>query len=111
MNSSYRLTCDLDLLAQEIHQTLKERHMSALFLDKSNFISKDSRCRIDTYQIWEITYTGYITINVYYFQPQLTVDDLEVKVVVISPKFRDTSMKMRNIQREIEGIILNHTSN
>ena len=111
MNDFYKLAGDLDALALEINQTLKENHTSATLVDTSDFVSKDSRCQIDTYQIYEIAYRGYITINVYYFQPQLTADALEVKVTIISTLWNKSSMKMRKIQREIDGVLHTHPSN
>ena len=111
MDNFYKLNCDIDVLAQEINQTLTENHMSATLVDRSHFVSKDSRCQIDMYQIYEIAYSGYITINVYFFQPQLTTDELEVKVTVISTLWNKSTMKMRKIQREIEGVLHTHPSN
>ena len=111
MNSFYNLVCDLDVLAQEIGQTLKENHTSAARVDRSLFAGKESRCQIDTYQIYEMTYRGYITINVYFFQPQLTMDALEVKVAILSTLWKESTMKMRKIQREIDGVLHTHSSN
>ena len=110
MNDFYELTGDLDALAQEIGQTLKENHTSATLVDKSNFISKDSHCRIDTYQIYEIAYRGYITVNVYFFRPQLTADKVEVKVAIISSLWNESTMKMRKLQKEIDGVLRVHQS-
>ena len=108
MDNFYRLIGDIDVLAKEIYQTLKENHMSVALVDRSHFVSKDSRCQIDTYQIYEIAYSGYITINVYFFQPQLTTDELEVKVAIISTFWKESTMKMRKIQKEIDGVVHTH---
>lgn len=111
MHNSYKLICDLDALAQEIGQTLKENHMSAALVDRSRFASKESRCQIDTYQIYEISYRGYITVNAYFFRPQMATDELEVKVTILSPLWNESSMKMRKIQKEIDGVIHTHPAN
>ena len=110
MDNFYRLTCDMDVLAQEIYQALKENHMSATLVDRTHFASNGSHCQIDTYQIYEINRRGYLTINVYLFQPQLATDALEVKFTILSPLWNESSMKMRKIQREIESVLHAHAS-
>lgn len=108
MNNFYKLICDLDLLALEINHTIKENHISATLVDRSNFVSKDSRCQMDTYQVFELNLRGFITINIYFFQPELAIDKLEVKFTIISPLWNGSSMKMRKIQREIDNVIHTH---
>lgn len=108
MENTYELTCDLALLAQEIGEMLKENHSSAAVVDKTCFVSGDSCCQIDTYQVYELNRRGNITINVYFFRPKLTEDQIQVKFSVISPLWNETSMKMNKLQKEIDQVIQSH---
>lgn len=110
MKKSYELVCDLVPLAEEIGATLKEHHNSAIMVDRSTFVGPGSCCRIDTYQVFELTWNGYITINVCFFRPELASDQLMVQVSAFSPRFNNTSMKIKKIYREIEAVITAHTA-
>ena len=107
MESSYELTCDLALLAAEIGQTLGKNHSSANLVDRTCFAGGDSTCQIDTYQVYELNRGACITINVYFFRPELTQDALRVKVSLLSPLpyLGGSSMKINKLQKEINRVI------
>lgn len=108
MNNTYDLIFDIDLLAEEIGNTLKENHISTSMVDRSNFTSETSRCQIDTYQVFELNRRGYITINVYFFRPDWTSNNIQVKFSIFSPLWNESSMKMRKLHKEIDSIIRTH---
>ena len=108
MNSSYELTYDLTSLAEEIGRALKERHSSTVMVDSTGFTSEASNCRIDTYQVFELNRRGYITINVYFFRPELAKDDIQVKFSLFSPLWNQFSIKIKMLQKEIDSVIRSH---
>lgn len=107
MDHSYELTCDLALLAQEIGRMLEEKHSSAARVDQISFVSEDSCCRIDTYQVYELIRSGNITINVCFFRPRLAEDRIQVKFSVLSPLWNE-SLKMNKLENEIDSVIRGH---
>ena len=108
MINTYELTYDLTLLAEEIGKVLKENHSSAAMVDSTGFASADSSCRIDTYQVYELNHKGYITINVYFFRPELAKDNIQVKFSIFSPQWSESSMKINKLKKEIESVISSH---
>ena len=108
MDNSYELTCDLTSLAEDIGIALKENHSSAVMVDSTAFASGASSCRIDTYQVFELNRRGYITINVYFFRPELAKDDIQVKFSLFSPLWNQSSIKIKMLQKEIDSIICSH---
>ena len=111
MDNSYELTYDLSSLAEEIGKTLKENHSSTVMVDSTSFVSKASNCRIDTYQVFELNRRGYITINVYFFRPELVKDNIQVKFSLFSPLWNQSSIKIKKLQKEIDSIIHSHIEN
>ena len=79
-------------------------------MDRTCFAGGDSSCQIDTYQVYELNRGAYITINVYFFRPELTEDTLLVKVSLLSPlpPLGGSSMKMKKLQKEIDSVIRSH---
>ena len=49
---------------------------------------------------------GYITVNIHFFQPDLAVKALSVKIAVFPP-VNDTSRKARKIFDSLESLVLN----
>lgn len=108
MSNSYELTYDLTSLAEEIGKVLGEKHVSATLVDSATFAGADSVCRIDTYQVYELGRRGYNTVNVYFFRPELAKDDIQVKFSIFSPQWNGTSMKIKKLEKEIDGVIRSH---
>lgn len=108
MASMYALTCDLSLIADEIASTLKEKHSSTLCLDHTNFVGETSTFRVDTYQVLNLYWRGYVTINVYFFRPDMAKDELRVKVALFSSYWKNSTRLMEKLQRELHAIILAH---
>jgi len=108
VDNTYELVCDLTSPTQEIKQALKERHSSAIMVDRTRFVSKNSCCQIDTYQILELNRRGYITVNVSFFRPELSEDNLQVKFSIFSPLWGNSSIKMRKLYKEIDSVIRAH---
>ena len=108
MINNYELTYDLTLLAEEIGKALKEDYSSTTMVDSTGFASADSSCRIDTYQVFELNRRGYITINVYFFRPELAKDKIQVKFSIFSPLWNETSMKIKKLEKEIDRVIRSH---
>lgn len=108
MNNTYELTCDLTLLAEEIGKALKEKHSSTAMVDSTGFASMNTSCRIDTYQVFELSHRGYITINVYFFRPELAKDEIQVKFSIFSPLWNKSSMKIKKLEKEIDTVIRSH---
>lgn len=108
MGNVYELTCDLTSLAEEIGKTLKENHVSATLVDSTTFAGADSLCRIDTYQVYELYRRGNNTINVYFFRPELAKDHIQVKFSIFSPLWNESSMKIKKLEKEIDGVIRSH---
>lgn len=108
MNNTYELTYDLTLLAEEIGRVLSENHVSAALVDSTTFAGADSSCRIDTYQVFELNRRGYNTINLYFFRPEMAKDDIQVKFSIFSPLWNGSSMKMKKLEKEIDGVIRSH---
>ena len=111
MENSYELTYDLTSLAEEIGKALKEKHSSTVMVDSTGFASEASNCRIDTYQVFELNRRGHITINVYFFRPELVKDNIQVKFSLFSPLWNQSSLKIRRLQKEIDSIIRSHIGN
>lgn len=108
MDNIYELTCDLTLLAEEIGHTLKKNHSSTELADKTCFAGEDSCCQIDTYRVFELSWRGYITVNIYFFRPELTEDKLQVKFSIFPVFWNDESLKVKKLQKEIDGVIRAH---
>lgn len=108
MDNMYTLTGDITLLSNEIWQTLKKKHESAVLADTTDFVSGSSHCKINTYQIYDLNHRGYITINVYFFRPEIASDDFQVKASVFSPLWHESTGKAKRLHQEIESILLNH---
>ena len=106
--NSYELTYDLTSLAEEIGKVLKENHVSAALVDSTGFASGASSCRIDTYQVFELNRRGNNTINVYFFRPELAKDHIQVKFSIFSPQWNGTSIKIKKLEKEIDGVIRSH---
>lgn len=107
MKKDFTLNCDMDLLSKDILNGMKEKYETALYLDKTDFWGENSRCHIDTIQVYSILERGYVTVNIYFYNNNLEDDLLSVKVSVFSP-VNGTSMKGKKILKEIEGLILDH---
>lgn len=103
----FTLNCNIDSLSKDIFNRIKEKYYSTVYVDKTDLYGENSRCQIDTYQINSFLERGYITINIYFWNDNLSDDLLSVKISVFPPA-KDTSMKSKKILKEIENIILSH---
>ncbi len=104
MENSFKLHADIDVLAKVIFDGIKEKHSSCFYLDKTVFQGENSRCHIDTYQIYSVSERGYITINVYFYNNNLKENLLSVKVSAFPP-VKNTSLKCKKILKEIRELI------
>lgn len=107
MKHNFTLNADIDLLSKHIFDGIKERHSSAAYLDRTIFWGENSRCHIDTYQVYSPLERGYITINIYFYNNNLENDLLLVKVSAFPP-IKNTSSKCKSLLKEIEELILSH---
>lgn len=108
MKTTYTLTADLTDLLAELGAYLKKKHPSALYLDQTTFVGKTGCVRIDTYQILNAWWRGYITVNVYVFRPDMVKDELQVKVSLFSSYWVNSTRLMKAIQKEIHSFFLSH---
>lgn len=108
MKTTYVLTCDLDLISTAISKLLKENHPSFLYLDRTCFVGTDSTFRVDTYQVLNLYWRGYVTLNVYFFRPDMAKDELQVKVALFSSYWKNSTRLMEKLQRELHATILAH---
>lgn len=108
MKTTYTLTADLTDLLAELGAYLKKKHPSALYLDQTTFVGKTGCVRIDTYQILNAWWRGYITVNVYVFRPDMVKDELQVKVSLFSSYWVSSTRLMKAIQKEIHNFFLSH---
>lgn len=106
MGNIYTFNGEMTSLAIGLGQALKERHSSAVLVDQTVFVSGDSCCKIDTYQVFDLNRRGYITINLYFFRPEIAKDKFQVKFSLFSPLWNDTSGKTQRLRNEIENILL-----
>ena len=104
VSKTYQMTCAIETVANQILRELKERYECKKPQDQTILEGKDSFCRIDTYQIWSSR--GFITVNLCFFRPDLTRDDITVKVTPLVPTITDSTAKSREIQEVIEEVIL-----
>ena len=111
MVTTYTLTCDQSLLVSKIASLLKNKHSSTLYLDKTCCIEGLSVFRVDTYQVLNLYWGGYITINVYSVRPDMTKDDLQVKVSIFSSYWKSPTSLMKRLQKEIHEVIVAHGGN
>ena len=107
MESNFTLNADIDLLSKDILNGIKEKHSSAIYLDKTIFWGENSRCHIDTYQVYSPLERGNITINIFFYNRNLENDLLLVKVSAFPP-IKNTSLKCKKHLKEIEELILSH---
>lgn len=108
MTTTYTLTADLTNLLAELGAYFKKKHLSALYLDQTTFVGKTGCVRIDTYQILNAWWRGYITVNVYVFRPDMLTDELQIKVSLFSSYWVSPTRLMKAIQKEIHNFFLSH---
>lgn len=108
MKTTYTLTAELTPLLAELGAYLKKEHPSALYLDQTTFVGKTGCVRINTYQILNVWWRGYITVNVYAFRPDMVKDELQVKVSLFSSYWVSSTRLMKAIQKEIHSFFLSH---
>lgn len=104
VSKMYQATCSIEVLANQILCQLKESYECKKPQDQTILEGKDSFCRIDTYQIWSSR--GFITLNLCFFHPDLSKEDITVKVTPLVPSITDSTAKSREIQEVIEEVIL-----
>lgn len=106
-SKTYQMTCSIETVANQILRELKESYECKKPQDQTILEGKDSFCRIDTYQIYSFMSRGYLTVNLCFFRPDLTKEDITVKVTPLVPStITDSTAKSREIQENIEGVIL-----
>ncbi len=110
MGETYELTGCLSDLALEIRRTLKEAYNSMILADTSAFPGQTSYCQIDTIQIYSINLKGYVTVNVYYFRPEIKEDKFLVKVSAFSPLWSggDDSGLPKRLREKLGKLLLAH---
>lgn len=106
--TTYYLVGDLSLVASEIAGMLKEQYLSTRYVDKTCFEGENNYFRVDTYQILNFYWRGYITINIYFLCPDMDKDELQIKVSLFPSYWKSPTRLMKQLQEEIEGIILRH---
>ena len=108
MEMMYTLTGSLSDIAAEIGAYLKDKHSSTLFLDTTYFSGEGSDFQVDTYQVLNLYWRGYITVNVYLFRPDMTKDDLQVKISLFSSYWKSPTSLMNKLQKEIHACMVAH---
>lgn len=101
---TYQAACPIEVLADRIQRQLKESYECKKPQDQTILEGKGSLCRIDTYQIWSSR--GFITVILCFFRPDLSGEDITVKVTPIVPTLTDSTAKSREIQEVIQEVIL-----
>lgn len=104
--TTYFLVRALSQTASELGDALKEKHPSTLHVDKTCFAGEGMEFRVDTYQVLNFYWRGYVTINIYFFRPDMAKDDLQIKVSLFSSYWKSPTRLMKQLQKEIEGVIL-----
>lgn len=107
MEHNFTLNADMDLLSKNIFNGIKEKHSSVIYLDKTIFWGENSRCHIDTYQVYSPLERGNITINLFFYNSNLENNLLLVKVSAFPP-VKNTSLKCQKLLKEIEELLLSH---
>lgn len=110
METTYTLTADFTDLLAELGTYLKKKHPSTLYLDKTTFVGKVGCVRVDTYQILNAWWRGYITVNVYAYRPDIVKDELQVKVSLFSSYWVSSTRLMKTVQKEIHSFFLSHSA-
>lgn len=108
MKTTYALTADLTNLLAELGAYLKKKHPSALYLDQTTFVGRVGYVRVNTYQILNDWWRGYITVNVYAFRPDMLTDELQIKISLFSSYWVSSTRLMKAIQKEIHNFFLSH---
>ena len=108
----YSLNCDMEALSQELSAMLRESFddpiSPVVLVDQTCFSGQDCRYQTDTYQIYSCMERGYLTVNIYFFQPG-PEGVLSVKTAVFPP-VEDVSRKARKIFGALESLILGHST-
>jgi hypothetical protein len=107
MTKSFTLNGNIDLLSKYMFNGIKERYENVVYSDKADFCGEESRCQIDTYQVYSFFERGYITINLYFFKKSFEDSSILVKVSIFSP-VKDKSIKGEKILKEIEQLLLHY---
>ncbi len=110
MGETYEVTGCLADLAAEIRRSLKERYSSTALVDTSAFSSQTGYCQVDTFQIYSMNLKGYVTVNVYFFRPEIREDTFQVKVSAFSPLWSgdDDSGLPKRLREELGKLLLSH---
>ena len=108
MEMMYTLTGSLTDIAAEIGAFLKDKHSSTLFLDNTYFAGENCDFRVDTYQVLNFSQKGYITINVCCFRPNMTGNNLQLKISLFSSYWKSPTHLMEKLQKELHTFLVAH---
>ena len=108
MEMTYALTGSLSTISAGIGAFLKEKHSSTLYLDSTYFAGEGCDIQVDTYQVLNLYWRGYITVNVYLFRPDMTKDDLQVKISLFSSYWKSQTHLMEKLQKELHAFMVSH---